>query len=307
MSNNSFFYNIYIYDTKVCCGTILPKSRGIIMANSTTGLFIVTTGGWFSCRIRRSTWHNQYSVYLIFFSTNWYQFTAKWHRFIIKTWLVYMIQPSIFREINIPIKIPVYKNQPPVVTVKRPVVTELYIILNRGSMFAFQWREFSPPLSSFHRLLHCYHRQKRDRRRCNNSRGIPPQQPATRAISQWARNLEWRHAVTLHILVGKICISVFLFYCEGMLSLVVLWLCACSRVRHGYPPHIIIAVVYIFIVFFLLFWLWKLPEFYFLAQAFANLHGKRRQGKFIWKTRIYMLQTCKHDTAKLIFQKVLIF
>ena len=32
---------------------------------------------------------------------------------------------------------------------------------------------------------------------------------------------------------------------------------------------------------FLLFWLRKLPEFYFLAQAFANLHGKRRQGKFI--------------------------
>ena len=61
------------------------------------------------------------------------------------------------------------------------------------------------------------------------------------------------------------------------------------------------------IYIFLLFWLWKLPEFYFLAQAFANLHGKRRQGKFIWKSRIYMLQTCKHDTAKLIFQKVLIF
>ena len=33
--------------------------------------------------------------------------------------------------------------------------------------------------------------------------------------------------------------------------------------------------------FFLLFWLRKLPEFYFLAQAFTNLHGKRRQGKFI--------------------------
>ena len=32
---------------------------------------------------------------------------------------------------------------------------------------------------------------------------------------------------------------------------------------------------------FLLFWLGKLPEFYFLAQAFANLHGKRRHGKFI--------------------------
>ena len=51
------------------------------------------------------------------------------------------------------------------------------IILNRGSMFAFQWREFSLPLSSAHRLLQCYHRQKRDRTRCN-SRGtalIPPQ------------------------------------------------------------------------------------------------------------------------------------
>ena len=64
----------------------------------------------------------------------------------------------------------------------------------------------------------------RDRRRCN-SWEIPPQPPATRAISQWARSLEWRHAVTLHIPVGKICISFFLFYCEDMLSLVVLWLC----------------------------------------------------------------------------------
>ena len=60
-------------------------------------------------------------------------------------------------------------------------------------------------------------------------------------------------------------------------------------------------------MFFCFFWLRKLPEYYFLAQAFANRHGKRRQGKFILKTRIYMLQTCKHDTAKLIFQKVLIF
>ena len=59
---------------------------------------------------------------------------------------------------------------------------------------------------------------------------------------------------------------------------------------------------------FFVFWLRILPEYYFLAQAFANLHGKRRQGKFIWKTRIYMLQTCKHDTAKSIFlKKVLIF
>ena len=51
------------------------------------------------------------------------------------------------------------------------------------------------------------------------------QPPVTMVISQWAPSLEWRQAVTLHILVGKICISFFLFYCEGMLSLVVLWLC----------------------------------------------------------------------------------
>ena len=98
------------------------------------------------------------------------------------------------------------------------------IILNRGSMFAFQWREFSPPLSSAHWLLQCYNRQKRDRRRYN-SQGIPPQPHTTMAISQWAPSLEWRHTVTLHILVEKICIRFFLFYCEGMLPLVVLWLC----------------------------------------------------------------------------------
>ena len=113
------------------------------------------------------------------------------------------------------------------------------IILNRGSMFAFQWREFSPPLSSAHRLLRWYHRQKRDRRRCN-SQGIPPQPPATRAISQWACSLEWRHAVTLHILVGIICISFFLFYCEGMLSLVVLWLCGWNSWLIGYVFYYVI-------------------------------------------------------------------
>ena len=37
-------------------------------------------------------------------------------------------------------------------------------------MFAFQWREFSPPLSPAHRIFQRDHRQKRD------SRGIPPQQ-----------------------------------------------------------------------------------------------------------------------------------
>ena len=93
-------------------------------------------------------------------------------------------------------------------------------------MFAFQWRELSPPLSSAHRLLQCYHRQKRDRRRCN-SRGIPPQPPPLANERAVSSNVEWASslAVTLHILVGKICISFFLFYCEGMLSLVVSWLC----------------------------------------------------------------------------------
>ena len=92
-------------------------------------------------------------------------------------------------------------------------------------MFAFQWREFSLPLSSAHR-------KKRVRRRCNY-RGIPPQPSATRIISQWASSLEWCHAVTLHILVGKICISFFLFYSEGMLSLVVLWLCLCNKLEQA--------------------------------------------------------------------------
>ena len=35
-----------------------------------------------------------------------------------------MIQPSIFREVNIPIKMTCLKNQPPVVTMKRPVIAE---------------------------------------------------------------------------------------------------------------------------------------------------------------------------------------
>ena len=63
----------------------------------------------------------------------------------------------------------------------------------------------------------------------------------------------------------------------------------------------------IYIYIFFAFLVMKTSGILFLAQAFANLHGKRRQGKFIWKTSFYMLQTCKHDTAKLIFQKVLIF
>ena len=58
---------------------------------------------------------------------------------------------------------------------------------------------------------------------------FPLRPPTTRAISQWACSLDWRQAVTQHILVEKICISFFLFYCEGVLSLVVLWLCVCHE------------------------------------------------------------------------------
>ena len=48
--------------------------------------------------------------------------------------------------------------------------------------------------------------------------------PSTRAINQWARSLEWHHAVTLHILVGKICITFFPFSCEACSLYLVLWL-----------------------------------------------------------------------------------
>ena len=114
--------------------------------------------------------------------------------------------------------------------IKMSCLMHRVIILNRGSMFAFQWREdFS-------------HRQKRDRRRCNSwgTQNTYFSLPLlTRAIDQWARSLEWRHAVTLHILVGKICISFFLFFCEGMLSLVVLWLFGlmCVKIKCcGFSP-----------------------------------------------------------------------
>ena len=124
----------------------------------------------------------------------------------------------------------------------KPELDHRVIILNRGSMFAFQWREFSPPLSSAHRLLTW---QKRDRRRCNSRETqntyfflTPPL--LTRATTQWARSLEWRQAVTLQILVGKICINFFLFYCEGMLSLVVLWLCELR-----WPPYYMYSDVYV--------------------------------------------------------------
>ena len=99
-------------------------------------------------------------------------------------------------------------------------------------MFACQWREFSPPLSSAHRLLQCYHNQWEIGDAAIPGE-FPPQPPDFRAISQWARSLEWRHAVTLHILVGKICISFFLFYCEGMLLPCMMTLWSIFRLEHS--------------------------------------------------------------------------
>ena len=94
------------------------------------------------------------------------------------------------------------------------------IILNRGSMFSFQWREFSPPLSSAHRLFLPIDKRKivdaaiPGERRIHASPSAPPP-PQTRAISQWAGSLEWRHALTLHTAVGKNCITFFPFSCEA--------------------------------------------------------------------------------------------
>ena len=73
-------------------------------------------------------------------------------------------------------------------------------------------RRKAPPTDSSHG-------QKRDRRRCS-SRGTQNTyfsfSPLNyRAMSQWARSLEWRHAVTLHSAVRKNCITFFPFYCEA--------------------------------------------------------------------------------------------
>ena len=64
-----------------------------------------------------------------------------------------------------------------------------------------------------------------EERRIQTSPSDPPPPPPNRAISQWARGLEWRHAGTLHILVGKICITFFPFSCEACSLYLVLWLC----------------------------------------------------------------------------------
>ena len=51
----------------------------------------------------------------------------------------------------------------------------------------------------------------------------------------------------------------------------------------------------------------NLPELLIFIQAFANLHGERRQGKFIRKTRICILQTSKYDIAQLISESFFLF
>ena len=54
--------------------------------------------------------------------------------------------------------------------------------------------------------------------------GLSPP-PPTRAISQWARSLEWRHVVTLHTAIGKKCVTFFPFSYEACSLYLVLWLC----------------------------------------------------------------------------------
>ena len=66
----------------------------------------------------------------------------------------------------------------------------------------------------------------------------PPPPPSTRAITQWARSLEWRHVVTLRILVGKICITFFPFSCEACSLYLVLWLCNPTYHNYVSPPSV---------------------------------------------------------------------
>ena len=69
-------------------------------------------------------------------------------------------------------------------------------------------------------------------RRIHTSLSAPPP-PPTRAISQWARSLEWRHAVTLHTAVGKNCFTFFPFSCEACSLYLVLWLCGNNLLTVG--------------------------------------------------------------------------
>ena len=92
-------------------------------------------------------------------------------------------------------------------------------------MFAFQWREFSPPLSSAHRLLQCYHSQWEIGDAAIPGE-FPPQPTATigslaneRAVSSDDCDVPHSGRENLHQFL-----SILLW--RHALSLVVLWLCA---------------------------------------------------------------------------------
>ena len=106
------------------------------------------------------------------------------------------------------------------------------IIVKRGYCgLQYPLKKACLPVNGFSPLLSFDHRQKRDRRRCNYQRTqneyfslTHPPPPTTRAICQWARSLDWRHTMMLHILVRKICFSFFPFSCEACSLYLVIWL-----------------------------------------------------------------------------------
>ena len=101
------------------------------------------------------------------------------------------------------------------------------IILNRGSMFAFQWREFFPPLSSAHRLLQCYHSQWEI-----GDAAIPGEIPLSPSpLGSLTNERAVSSDVTLWRCTfwsGKFAsVSPYSIVEACSLSLVVLWLCVC--------------------------------------------------------------------------------
>ena len=69
----------------------------------------------------------------------------------------------------------------------------------------------------------------------------------------------------------------------------------------------IIKTVVCLYIYFFAFLVKKTSGILFFGPSFRKPARKASSGEIYLKTRIYMLQTCKHDTTKLIFQKVLIF
>ena len=105
------------------------------------------------------------------------------------------------------------------------------VILNRGRMFAFQWRIFSPPTDSSDR-------QKRD----IGSAAIPWESrihtfPSAPFPSNYIRPLANEFAVSSDVTlcsgVGKNCITFFPFSLEACFLSLVLWLCASILCLHS--------------------------------------------------------------------------